>query len=90
MGTVMHFLWETSSTIEDPQGILNRPTNRISDIPLSTALPPDIFLMLRTQLTSRNLYWVGDIANRKGNDLFTQPLEALREHHGGTHSYITP
>ena len=54
MGRVMHLLWETSSTINDPQGILNRPTNRISDIPLSRVLP------------SRNLYWVGDIANRQG------------------------
>ena len=66
MGRVMHLLWETSSTINDPQGILNRPTNRISDIPLSRVLPPDIFNMLRSQLTSRNLYWVGDIANRQG------------------------
>ena len=62
----MHLLWETNSTIQDPQGHFNRPTNRATDTPLAEALPTDIFQMLRPQLRKHQLFWVGDIANRKG------------------------
>ena len=66
MARAMHLLWETNSTIQDPKGHFTRPTNRASDIPLAEALPQDIFQMLRPQLRKHRLFWVGDIANRKG------------------------
>jgi hypothetical protein len=62
----MHLLWETNSTIQDPQGHFNRPTNRAHDVPLPEALPADIFQMLRPQLRKHQLFWVEDVANRKG------------------------
>jgi hypothetical protein len=37
MARAMHLLWETNSTIQDPQGHFNRPTNRAIDIPLAEA-----------------------------------------------------
>ena len=37
MARAMHLLWETNSTIQDPQGHFTRPTNRTHDIPLRTA-----------------------------------------------------
>ena len=73
MGRVMHLLWESNSTIADPSARFSRPTNRARDIPLSQALPPDIFLHLRPQLRTHNIYWIGDMANQAG----TRPINPL-------------
>jgi hypothetical protein len=63
MGRVMHLLWESNSTIADPSAQFSRPANRARDIPISQALPADIFLHLRPQLRAHIIYWVGDMAN---------------------------
>jgi hypothetical protein len=58
------------STIADPSAQFSRRTNRARDIPISQALPPDIFLHLRSQLRAHNIYWIDDMANRAG----TRPI----------------